>query len=123
MSNLQQRGLSTQAIWLNRCPLMLSEAIEQQSEIDALLKTGLESLGDHSSLSTPLKAMCASLLHEEADRAFDMKALLEKDLQGFTYHLISEQSNQLSPAQTVDTLSQRFLAHKAFSSCLNRSKE
>lgn len=123
MSNLQQRGLSTQAMWLNRCPLMLSEAIEQQSEIDALLKTGLESLGEHSSLSTPLKAMCASLLHEEADRACDMKALIEKDLQGFTYHLISEQSNQLSPAQTVDILSQRFLAHQAFSSCLNRFKE
>ena len=66
--------------------------------------------------------MCASLLHEEADRAIDMKTLIEKDLESFTYHLISEQSNQLSPAQTVDVLSKRFLAHKAFSSCLNPSK-
>lgn len=118
IKHLNQRGLQTRALWLNRCPLMLSEALNHQTEIKELLHTGLSSLDHHSNLATPLKAMCASLLHEEADRALDLKALIEKDLDGLTYYLLSEQSNQLSPAQTVHTLSQSFMKHRAFSACL-----
>ena len=118
IDHLHQRGIQTRALWLNRCPLMLSEAINHQTAIQNLLATGLNSLGDQSSLTTSLKAMCASLLHEEADRAYDMQTLIEKDLEGLTYYLVSEQSNQLSPAQTVQILSAGFMKHKVFKAYL-----
>ncbi|MAD60435.1 MAG: hypothetical protein CMH49_02830 [Myxococcales bacterium] len=118
INHLHQQGLQTRALWLNRCPLILSEAMNHQTDIQKLLEIGLNSLGDQSSLTTSLKAMCASLLHEEADRAQDMETLIEKDLEGLTYYLVSEQSNQLSPAQTVQVLSKSFMNHEVFSAYL-----
>ena len=122
INHLSKKDLKVDTLWLNRCPLMLTEAMHQNLAIKALLNSGLADLGILNELEASHKALAASILHEEADQALDIKNLLDTELNHLTYYLISEQSRQRSPAQTVHILSQYFSKHFVFKACLQESE-